>query len=48
MKTKENFLDIIKKNKRIIKVINCSELEKLFNEKNYLKKTDFIFSKVFK
>ena len=42
MKTKENFLDIIKKNKRIIKVINCSELEKL------LKKIDFIFSKVFK
>ena len=33
MKTKENFLDIIKKNKRIIKVINCSELENFLMKK---------------
>ena len=47
-KTKENFLDVIKKDKRINGVISDSELKKLFNEKNYLKKIDYIFSKVFK
>ena len=47
-KTKENFLDVIKKDKRINGIISDSELKKLFNEKNYLKKIDYIFSKVFK
>ena len=47
-KTKENFLDVIKKDKRINGVISDSELKKLFNEKNYLKKINYIFSKVFK
>ena len=47
-KNKENFLDVIKKDKRINGVISDSELKKLFNEKNYLKKIDYIFSKVFK
>ena len=47
-KTKENFLEVIKKDKRVNGVISDSELEKLFNEKNYLKKIDYIFSKVFK
>ncbi len=47
-KTKKDFLSIIKKDKIISKAISNSELEKLFNEKNYLKKIDFIFSKIFK
>tara|TARA_B100000029_G_scaffold40169_2_gene37484 strand:- start:11233 stop:12528 length:1296 start_codon:yes stop_codon:yes gene_type:complete len=47
-KTKKDFLSIIKKDKIISKAISYSELEKLFNEKNYLKKIDFIFSKIFK
>ena len=47
-KTNKNFLEIIKKDKRINGIISDSELKKLFNEKNYLKKTDYIFSKVFK
>ena len=47
-KNKENFLDVIKKDKRINGIISDSELKKLFNEKNYLKKIDYIFSKVFK
>ena len=47
-KTEENFLDVIKKDKRINGIISDSELKKLFNEKNYLKKIDYIFSKVFK
>jgi len=47
-KTEENFLDVIKKDKRINDIISDSELKKLFNEKNYLKKIDYIFSKVFK
>ena len=47
-KTKENFIDIIKKDVRINGVISDSELKKLFNEKNYLKKINYIFSKVFK
>ena len=47
-KTNKNFLEIIKKDKRINGIISDSELKKLFNEKNYLKKIDYIFSKVFK
>ena len=47
-KTKKNFLDVVKKDKRINGIISDSELKKLFNEKNYLKKIDYIFSKVFK
>ena len=46
-KTKKNFLEVIRKDKRINTVISDSELKKLFNEKNYLKKIDYIFSKVF-
>ena len=46
-KTKKNFLEVIRKDKRINTVISDSELRKLFNEKNYLKKIDYIFSKVF-
>ena len=46
-KTKKNFLEVIKKDKTINSVISDSELEKLFNENNYLKKIDYIFSKVF-
>jgi len=46
-KTKKNFLEVIRKDKRINSVISDSELEKLFNENNYLKKIDYIFSKVF-
>ena len=41
-------IDIIKKDVRINGVISDSELKKLFNEKNYLKKINYIFSKVFK
>ena len=47
-KTNKNFLEIIKKDKRINSIISDFELKKLFNEKNYLKKIDYIFSKVFK
>ena len=47
-KTKKNFLEVIKKDKKIIGIISDSELKKLFNERNYLKEIDFIFSKVFK
>ena len=46
-KTKKNFLEVIRKDKRINSVISDSELEKIFNENNYLKKIDYIFSKVF-
>ena len=35
-KTKKNFLEVIKKDKTINSVISDSELEKLFNENNYL------------
>ena len=46
-KTKKNFLEIVKKDKRINSVISDSELKKIFDEKNYLKKINYIFSKVF-
>ena len=45
--SKKNFLETIKKDKNIRGILNDSELSKLFNTNNYLKKIDYIFSKTF-
>ena len=45
--SKKNFLETIKKDRNVRGVLNDSELSKLFNTNNYLKKIDYIFSKTF-
>ena len=45
--SKKNFLETIKKDRNIRGILNDSELSKLFNTNNYLKKIDYIFSKTF-
>ena len=45
--SKKNFLETIKKDRDIRGILNDSELSKLFNTNNYLKKIDYIFSKIF-
>jgi len=45
--SKKNFLETIKKDKNVRGILNDSELSKLFNTNNYLKKIDYIFSKTF-
>ena len=44
---KKNFLETIKKDRNVRGILNDSELSKLFNANNYLKKIDYIFSKIF-
>ena len=46
-KSKKSFLETIKEDKDIRGNISDSELSKLFNANNYLKKIDYIFSKIF-
>jgi len=46
-KSKKSFLETIKKDKDIRGILSDSELSKLFNTNNYLKKIDYIFSKIF-
>jgi len=45
--SKKNFLETIKKDRDVRGILNDSELSKLFNTNNYLKKIDYIFSKTF-
>ena len=45
--SKKNFLETIKKDRNVRGILNDSELSKLFNTNNYLKKIDYIFSKTF-
>ena len=45
--SKKNFLETIKKDRNVRGILNDSELSKLFNTNNYLKKIDYIFSKIF-
>ena len=45
--SKKNFLETIKKDKNVRGILNDSELSKLFNTNNYLKRIDYIFSKTF-
>ena len=45
--SKKNFLETIKKDRDVRGILNDSELSKLFNTNNYLKKIDYIFSKIF-
>ena len=46
-KSKKSFLETIKEDKDIRGILSDSELSKLFNANNYLKKIDYIFSKIF-
>ena len=46
--SKKNFLETIKKDRNVRGILNDSELSKLFNTNNYLKKIDYIFSKIFR
>ena len=46
-KSKKSFLETIKEDKDIRGILSDSELSKLFNVNNYLKKIDYIFSKIF-
>ena len=46
-KSKKSFLEIIKEDQDIRGILSDSELSKLFNANNYLKKIDYIFSKIF-
>ena len=46
-KSKKSFLETIKEDKDIRGILSDSELSKLFNANNYLKKIDYIFSKTF-
>ena len=45
--SKKNFIETIKKDRNVRGILNDSELSKLFNTNNYLKKIDYIFSKTF-
>ena len=45
--SKKNFLETIKKDRNVRGILNDSELSKLFNTNNYLKRIDYIFSKTF-
>ena len=47
LNSKKNFLETIKKDRDVRGILNDSELSKLFNTNNYLKKIDYIFSKTF-
>ena len=47
MEIKKSFLETIKEDKDIRGILSDSELSKLFNTNNYLKKIDYIFSKIF-
>ena len=46
-KSKKSFLETIKEDKDIRGILSDSELSKLFNVNNYLKRIDYIFSKIF-
>ena len=46
-KSKKSFLETIKEDKDIRGILSDSELSKLFNVNNYLKRIDYIFSKTF-